>query len=274
MTSTRTVQGLAALAIVGGAAVALTLRFALAGEAGRISVPRQPSLFYEGVGDVGTGTGGVFGVAHNAGDSPAATSKALAYGAQVVEIDVVSSKGRLRAAHDLPLPSFGAIRLRAPDLEQVWRVASRADAIELDLKQSSPIFLEPLLAFLRTHHGPQMIVASRRLSTLRTLHKEAPSARRFLSVPTRLALERLKVDPLVPGAVEGVTIRQDLLDARTTRWLKSQHLIVLAWVVDDARRARELIGYGVDGIATNNLAILELLGRPAGSSRTALVGKR
>ncbi len=266
-TSPRIVQGLAGLAIVSGAAVALTLRFALADEAGRISVPRQPSLFYERVGDL-SGTRGVFGVAHNAGDSPATVSTALAYGAHVVEIDVVSSKGRLRAAHDLPLPAFGAIRLRAPDLEQVWRVAQRADAIELDLKQSSPIFLEPLLAFLRMHHGPEVIVASRRLSMLRTLRKQAPSVRRFLSVPTGLALERLRIDPLVPGAVEGVTIRQDLLDARTTRWLKSQHLIVLAWVVDDARRARELVDYGVDGIATNNLAMLEALGRSRAPLRT------
>lgn len=257
--SVRAVKILAAVVVVAGCATALTLRFAFAGEAGRITRPAQPGLFYEGVGEIDVGASGVFAVAHNAGDTPRAASKAIAYGAQVIEIDVVSSRGQLRVSHDRPLPAFGALRLQTTGIEPIWRIAKRTDAVELDLKQSSPLFLEALLDFLRSHRETDVIVATRHAASLRTLRDRAPWVGRFLSIGNSLGLNRLKLDPRLEGVVEGVSIRQKLLDAQTVRWLKEKNLVVLAWVVDDGQRARELAGYGVDGIATDNLAIIELL---------------
>jgi len=169
---------------------------------------------------------------------------------------VIASSGQLEASHDRPLP---ALALDAPEIGEIWEVATRAPAIELDLKQSSPSFVAALVSFLRRHRGPQVLVSSGNARLLRTLRQSTPWVRRFLSVRSRLQLEELLVDPLLLAGVQGVSVRQDLLDAGTTKWLKARRLFVLAWVVEDAPRARELARYGVDGIATDNLAVIDLL---------------
>jgi glycerophosphoryl diester phosphodiesterase len=252
----RVVRGVAAAVLVVGAAVALALRVVVDDELARVTRPVQPKLFHGSVGATALEPRAVFGVAHNAGDSLHAVTEAVAAGAQVVEIDVVAVRGELRVAHDRPLPALG---LDAPDLESIWGLASAAGAVELDLKQTSPLFLEALLPFLAAHRGVDVIVASRRVAVLRAVRERAPWARRFLSVGNRVALERALRDPFIDGIVQGVSIRHDLLDARTVRRLKQQDVVVLAWVVNDVPRLNRLLRYGVDGVTTDNLAILELL---------------
>jgi hypothetical protein len=151
--------------------------------------------------------------------------------------------------------------LQAPELEGIWKIAKRAGAIEFDLKQTSPLYLDPLLTFVRSHRGPELIVATRSVSTLKTLRREAPWVVRFLSIGHPYQLERLRIDSSLDGLVQGVSVRESLLDSRTTRWLKDRRLVVLAWIVDDVGRARRLVKYGVDGIATNDLKMIESLGR-------------
>src|SRR6266496_4031602 len=75
-TYVRSVQALAALVILVGAAVALMLRFVLQDDVDRITRPKQPSLFYSSVGGSILDARGVFGVAHNAGDSRQAATDA------------------------------------------------------------------------------------------------------------------------------------------------------------------------------------------------------
>jgi glycerophosphoryl diester phosphodiesterase len=101
---------------------------------------------------------------------------------------------------------------------------------------------------------------------LRELRDTAPWARRFLSIRSRIDLERLVLDPVANGVVDGVSVRQELLDAPTARLLRERNFVVLAWVVNDAARVNELASYGVDGIVTDNLAIVELLAEQGPSS--------
>jgi glycerophosphoryl diester phosphodiesterase len=70
----------------------------------------------------------------------------------------------------------------------------------------------------------------------------------------------LRSNPDRLSLIDGVTIRHTLLDEDAARWLREQHLIVLAWTVNDLPRTNELVRYGVDAITTDNLAIMELLG--------------
>jgi glycerophosphoryl diester phosphodiesterase len=180
----------------------------------------------------------------------------------MVEIDVVASRGRLGIAHDRPLPlSYGMLQLRSVAIDPVWRIARSAPVVELDLKQSSPLFVEALVEFLGRHRDADVLVATPNVATLRAIRARAPWARRFLSVTGRVGLERALHDPVLVGLVHGVSVRHDLLDAATTRGLKERGLTILAWVVDDPRRTAELVRFGVDGITTNNLAMIELLGR-------------
>jgi hypothetical protein len=256
------VQLLAVAVLVAGTAAAVGLRLALAGGADRVVTPRQPELVYRPVGGLALGAHGVFAVAHNSGDTTATARRAVAYGAQVVEIDVVASRGRLGIAHDRPLPlTYGVLRLRSVGIEPVWRIARGAPVVELDLKQSSPLFVEALVAFLRTHRDADVLVATPHAATLRALRARTPWVRRYVSITGRVALERVLHDPLLDGLAQGVSVRHDLLDGPTTRRLKAHGLTILAWVVDDPRRVAQLVRFGVDGITTDNLALVELLAR-------------
>lgn len=60
----------------------------------------------------------------------------------------------------------------------------------------------------------------------------------------------------------GVSIRHSLLDARTVGRLHERVGLVVAWTVNEASRARELVAAGVDGVTTDDPAIATLVKRP------------
>jgi hypothetical protein len=57
-----------------------------------------------------------------------------------------------------------------------------------------------------------------------------------------------------------VSIRQSLLNTDSASQLRDLELIIVAWTVNDLTRVNELVRLGVDGITTDNLAIMKLLG--------------
>lgn len=222
---------------------------------------RRPTQFYQQLGDdLLDDYASVFGVAHNSGDSVKATREALKYGADVIEIDVVSVNNRLYAAHTSPLPLIGNRFFRGPTLAEVWDAAAEADVIKLDLKESSPRFLSMLFDFLAERDDHQIIVSTRSIEALRAFRERAPRVIRLLSVSTSGHLRSLQSDGALVALIDGVSIRHSLLNKETAAWLKERRLIILAWTVNDAQRMNELVGYGVDAITTDNLAIMELLG--------------
>jgi len=203
----------------------------------------------------------VFSVGHNSGGTLAATRQALKNGADVIEVDVASLDGELVSAHFPPLPIVGRRVFRGPTLEEVWRASSAADVVKLDLKESSPKFRALLFEFLNTHQGErQIIVSSRDPVTLSLLMHQAPSAFRFLSVPDQATLDRVYRDYDLTSTIEGVTIRHTLLTVDSAAQLRGLGLIIVAWTVNDLTRVNELVRLGVDGITTDNLAIMKLLG--------------
>jgi len=52
----------------------------------------------------------------------------------------------------------------------------------------------------------------------------------------------------------GVSCRHSLLSAPIVQRLRDRGLLVVAWTVDDADRARELVDWGVHGITTHRVA--------------------
>lgn len=203
----------------------------------------------------------VFGVGHNSGGTLAATRQALKNGADVIEVDVASLDGELVSAHFPPLPIVGRRVFRGPTLEEVWRASAAADVIKLDLKESSPAFRALLFEFLNRHDGErQIIVSSRDPVTLSLLMHQAPTAFRFFSVPDQPTLDRVYRDYDLRMTIEGVSIRHTLLTADSAAQLRNLQLIIVAWTVNDLTRVNELVRFGVDGITTDNLAIMKLLG--------------
>jgi glycerophosphoryl diester phosphodiesterase len=239
---------------------------------------KRPSPFYGLLLDANMldDYGMVFGIAHNSGDTLATTRSALAHGADVIEIDVDMLNGRLISTHDTPLPRIGGGFFRGPTLEQAWQASAEADVVQLDLKRSTPAFLALLFAFLDQHQDDNdrmVIVSTRDVPTLYRLRLHAPQVYRFLSIGSQAQLERLENDADLIALTDGVTIRQNLVNEQSMGRLREMNVVVIAWTVNDLVRANELVRFGVDGIVTDNLAIVELLGR-TGSSQERLMSIR
>jgi glycerophosphoryl diester phosphodiesterase len=203
----------------------------------------------------------VFGVAHNSGGRIETTLEALIYGADVIEVDVVEIDGVLFSAHTPPILFVGPRWFRGPSLEQVWNASYRADAIKLDLKESSPSYVALVAQFLVSRPpGREVMVASRSPHVLRTLRAQAPETILLLSVPSAEAFVDLQANTSLQTTIDGVTVRESVLDVESAYWLSNQELLMFAWTVNDVERVNELIQLGVDGITTENLAIMTLLG--------------
>jgi hypothetical protein len=229
---------------------------------------RRPGQFYQVFDNdermfPDTSYGNILGVAHNSGGSIETTLEALIFGADVIEVDVVEIDGVLYSAHTppLPLPFLGPRFFRGPSLERVWTASYRADAMMLDLKDTSPDYVDLVARFLNSRSpGRDVIVGSRSVDVLHTLREQAPEAILLLSVSDAGTFEDLQANSALQDAIDGVTIRESLLDVDMAYWLENHNLLIIAWTVNDIQRVNELVRLGVDGITTDNLALITLLG--------------
>ena len=203
----------------------------------------------------------VLGVAHNAGNNLETLSTALRYGADVIEIDVISARGRLMAGRDQPLPQLARQVFQGPTLAEAWDRAAAADIVKLDLKQTDRGFLDDLVAFLTPHaKSRRVMISSGDASSLRYLHSRLPDLTMLFSANGPDAVHQLESDPALQKAVGGASVFQGLIDANLVAWLHQHKLLTLAWTVNDGPRLNQLVRLGVDGITTANLAILRALG--------------
>jgi len=202
----------------------------------------------------------MLGIAHNAGNRMDTTEAALAHGADVVEVDVISVRGVLRGGREQPWAWLSDLLFRGPTLTEVWKAAGQAEVIELDLKQHDARFLEEVADFLRPRAASrQVMVASRDAKSLVFLHQRVPQARMVFTMAFPEAVDRFRSDAALRSAVGGVSIFQGLVQRGLVSWLHRQGLQVLAWAVDDVARLDDLVRAGVDGVTTGNLAVLEAL---------------
>lgn len=195
-------------------------------------------------------------VAHEGARSAGYAQRALTWQADVLEMDAVAWHGQLYVSHQ---PVTSATAGSTPRVNQVWPVACHARIVEFDLKDSSPAFDRLLVAFLRAHRQPgmpQVFVSGRDLSSLRAIHAGAPWVFRFLSVGDDAHLDALQHHPAMVAGLDGVSIRQSLLQSTTIAWFHHHRLLVFAWTVDSTVRAQELVRDGVDGITTDEPAII------------------
>jgi hypothetical protein len=173
----------------------------------------------------------------------------------------VAIDGALYAAHTPPLPIVGERWFRGPRLERIWTASYSAEAISLDLKESSPEFVRLVGEFARFRASYRtVIVSSRDPAVLAAIREQAPETVLLLSVPDRPSLDRALASPAILATIDGVTIRESVADEETMPRLKEADLLVFAWTVNNLDRVNELMQLGVDAITTDNLAVLSLLG--------------
>lgn len=223
--------------------------------------PRQFSKALEA--DLRDDYAGIVGVAHNAGDDLQAAYRAAAYGVDAIEIDVTSVGGELHASHDAPIPLVDTLLFRGPELEEAWNAAALRRVVVLDLKESSPGYLREVARFLATHTGPRVIIQTRNPESLRVVARTVPLAERLLLVFDEEDLRAVREDRALREAIDGVSVRDRLLTEPEHRWLEDQGLKTFAWTVNDEERMNELTERGIDGLITDRLDIMALLGEDA-----------
>jgi hypothetical protein len=205
--------------------------------------------------------GSVFAIAHNAGDHAETAQTALDHGADAVEIDVIMVGETLYAAHAIPPKLIGAWLFRGPRLNDAWTIVSQADAVALDLKDPSTAYEDALVAFLEERPHDRVVLSSRSIESLIRLGQRLPNAHLYLSVPNRAFFDGLEAtQPQLMDMLDGVSMQHSQINADIMAILKSRDQRIIAWTVNDLTRVNELVRLGVDGITSDNLAILELLG--------------
>jgi glycerophosphoryl diester phosphodiesterase len=202
----------------------------------------------------------VLGVAHNAGNNLETLATAERYGADVIEIDVISARGQLVAGRDQPLPWLARQLFRGPTLAEAWDRAAAAGMVKLDLKQNDRGFLNDLVAFLTPRaRSRRVMISSGDQGALLYLHSRLPDVTLLFSVSGPDAVHQLQSDPGLQEAIGGASVFQGLVDANLVTWAHRHKLLILAWTVNDSQRLNQLVRLGVDGITTANLAILKAL---------------
>ena len=202
----------------------------------------------------------VLGVAHNAGNNLQTTETALRNGAAVIEIDVKAARGQLAAGREQWWPWLSEQLFLGPALAEAWDESSQADITKLDLKQSGRQFLGDLAAFLNQHaKSRQVMVASRDPDALLYLHRRVRDVTLLFTLAGPDAVHQLESDGALEQAVGGVSVFSGLVHPSLLAWLHEHKMEVLAWTVNDGPEFNYLVRLGVNGITTDNLAILKAL---------------
>lgn len=202
----------------------------------------------------------VLGVAHNAGNNPGTTSAALRYGADVIEIDVISVHGRLVAGRDQGWRWLADRVFRGPTLAEAWDDAAAAGMIKLDLQQNDRGLLDDLVTFVAERStSRRVMISTRDAAALLYLQPRLTNVTLLFSTAFPDAVSRLRSDAALLKAIGGVSAFEGLVDPALVAWVHGHGLLILAWTVNEGTRLRSIVGMGVDGVTTANLAVLQAL---------------
>lgn len=218
-------------------------------------------------------------IAHRYGNDLARLTEAAAAGANYVETDVWSYRGRLEVRHAKTLGPIPVIWdkwyiRRHPDnplvLDEVLAALPPGMGIMIDLKGNDPALPEMLLDALRRHGDHHPIMISARFWDYLPSLLDYPGLMLFHSVGTRGQLRRVR--PLLElREHDAVCVKYQLLDAATAYSLKSQVSLLATWAINDEQRLKHAIEWGVDAVITDETSILRqaaVLGATADSART------
>jgi len=204
-------------------------------------------------------------IAHGAGNTVAAARDAVGVAADYVEVDLWVHRGRFEARHErrtvFPLPFLFEkwyVRfapLRPFGLAELLKATAGKVGIFLDLKNGGETTAQLVRRSLDEAGGERQLVASSQTwGVLRALAATAPEVALFYSIDVQAKLDLFLSVSDRDLRPTGVSCRESLLSPRVIRELKERGLLVVAWTVDDERRAVELAGLGVDGITTHRVA--------------------
>jgi glycerophosphoryl diester phosphodiesterase len=128
----------------------------------------------------------------------------------------------------------------------------------LDLKGSRLRLAEGVVAALRPYLGERRFTVCARRWKLLEPFAGLP-VRRVHSIGSRRQLQRLGRSN-AGDRLDGVSIHERLLDRDRVQALRSIAGVIMTWPVNRPERAHELLGYGVDGLITDDVTGLARAG--------------
>lgn len=215
-------------------------------------------------------------VAHRAGNDLGMLRAAEALGVDMIESDLHLFRGRIEVRHEKtigPIPilweRWRLVRPFSPRLRLMDLLAAVAPTthLMLDLKgPSSGLSRAALDVLQRSFAGRSYTVCARNWMLLRPF-EGIPGVRVIRSIAGPLQLQCL-----LHGhrrRLDGVSVDQGLLDARSTARLLDRTGFVLAWGVTADERLRALCSLGVSGFILEEPTLLRsVLNDPGGVSAT------
>jgi glycerophosphoryl diester phosphodiesterase len=229
-------------------------------------------------------------IAHGFGNRRRRLSRALIGPVDLIETDVRFQDGKMVVRHERklgPLPIlideksslhiksghrcrlhlwrwYIALEGNLLSLQDVLAEAKDKRGLLLDLKGQYGNREEALAQALaemleRMGMGEQVTICGQNWSLLGHLRVAAPHLKVYYSIdrPDQLEafLAMLEHDPM-----RGICLNQSLIEEPLIERLKALGITIYTWTVDDLWRAHELLELGVDGIISNSLETLGLLG--------------
>lgn len=209
---------------------------------------------------------GFYAIAHRAGNNLHQLEEALESGVDAIECDFWHARGRLSLRHERKLPGLPVIfdkwyfrfswgQLSLPRL--LREINLRAELF-LDIKSRSPRAADAVLDLYHDNASmmPHTLISSDQWRLLDRIGEAGTGMELFYSVGSRSGIESLlrRCERVRPPA--GTSIRHTLLSADAVARLHGAGLRVFAWTVNTPHRAEELLSWGVDGIISDDLDVL------------------
>lgn len=205
-------------------------------------------------------------IAHAAGNSARRAGEAIAARADFVEVDLWVRNGRFEARHErdiYPIPIlyekwYLRFAPRKPfGLADLIRETNGDADLFLDLKNGASAAARLVRRSLDDAGlAVRVVASSQQWATLRAAREIIPEVDTFYSIDVLAKLDLFFSIIERDVHPRGVSCRERLLTERIVERLHALGLLVVAWTVDDADRARELAAWGVDGLTTHRVTEL------------------
>lgn len=205
-----------------------------------------------------------FVVAHRFGNDIAALERAERAGVDLVEADVWRHRGRLVVRHDTPPGRLALFwdrwspwRGRSPQLPlaELLRELDPGTLVMLDLKGSDLALPNELVsAFRAVRPAEELLVCSQNWALLEQFRPHAG-----VTLVHSIGNERqlaIAWDRLARDDHDAVSIDHRLLSSARVRELKARVSTVMTWTVNGEQQFQAVLGWGVDGVISDNLDML------------------
>jgi glycerophosphoryl diester phosphodiesterase len=220
-------------------------------------------------------------IAHRGGNNRPLLRRALAAGVDWIETDIWLHYGRLVARHDRSLWRLPIMYSRrsvslmlAPEIVLDSLLDATRDTstrVLIDLKGRSRILPDALVSALDLRNAfDRAALCGKDWVSLDRARALDPRTDVFFTLETTNHLDVYLARRRDGTAPPSASCFHRLLTPATVDALKESGSTIVAWTVDSEPRARQLLAWGVDGITSNRLDMLDrLLKRPSSPDEPA-----